>query len=138
AAKVHLERFVADAQGSTGPPRDHLVHAHTRLLEIALRADDPFAEEFHRGVGLFLLVKEQDGDAGRDEGLCEEMLCKAMKALCQGRELGRGAPRAGLYLAEVYDRMGNRRAAEAERAAARGGVVAGALTPVERKGVLFP
>src|SRR5262245_25476720 len=114
AARVHFERFVADAQRSTGPPRDHLVHAHTRLLEIALRADDPFAEEFHRGVGLLLLVKEQDNSAERDEAFCEEMLCQSMKALRQAKELKPADTRTRVYLAEVYDRTGNRRAAEAE------------------------
>src|SRR5262245_24100082 len=36
-AKAHYERFVADAQSATGPPRGHLVTAHTRLMEIAQR-----------------------------------------------------------------------------------------------------
>ncbi|MBN9524248.1 hypothetical protein J0H58_38005, partial [bacterium] len=45
-ARVHFERFVADAQDATGPVRGHLVHCHTRLMEIARAADDPGAEAF--------------------------------------------------------------------------------------------
>src|SRR5438105_1386525 len=32
AARVHYERFVTDVGRATGAPRDHLVHAHTRLM----------------------------------------------------------------------------------------------------------
>ena len=54
------------------------------------------------------------------------MLCKALKALGEAKEL-KPIGRAGLraYLAEAYDRSGNRRAAEAERAANRTALRAG-------------
>jgi predicted Zn-dependent protease len=119
-ARRHFERFVADARTATGPPRAHRVHCHTRLMEIAQRADDRFAELFHRGAGLLLLVKEQDREpSNRDEDFCEEVLCKAMAALREAKEVRPADPRVRLYLADVYDRAGNRRAAEVERAAAR-------------------
>lgn len=132
AARVHFERFVAAAQAATGSPKDHLIHSHTRLMEIAQRADDRFGEVFHRGIGLLLLVKQQQHSAERDEAFCEEMLCQSMKALAEAKELKPGDARTRVYLAEVYDHMGNRRGAEVERTAARGGVAAGELTAVER------
>lgn len=131
-AKIHFERFAADAQTATGPPQDHLVHVHTRLMEIAQRTGDGFGVAYHRGVGLLLLLKEQDNTPGRDAGFCEQMLCQSLKALSRAKELEPGDPRPRVYLAEVYDRMGNRRAADAERAVARNGVVAGALTTTEQ------
>jgi predicted Zn-dependent protease len=135
-AKFHYERFVADAQ--SGPAlRPYLVPAHTKLMEIAQRADDRFGELFHRGVGLLLLVKEQDGAKDRDEVFCEEMLCKALRALLDAKELKPSDPRVRVYLAEVQERTGNRRAANAERAAARTGVVGGGLTPTERRPLLL-
>jgi hypothetical protein len=119
-AKRHFERFVADARTATGTPRAHRVHCHTRLMEIAQRADDRFAELFHRGAGLLLLVKEQDREpATHDENFREEVLCKAMAALREAKELRPADPRVRLLLADVYDRAGNRRAADVERAAAR-------------------
>jgi thioredoxin-like negative regulator of GroEL len=136
-AKAHYERFVADAQRATGAPRNHLVTAHTRLMEIAQRADDRFAEAFHRGVGLLLLSKEQEKLADGDPAFGEEMLCKAIKALAEARELNPSDARARVYLAEAYERSGNARAAEAERAAARNALVPGQLTSAERGRVML-
>ena len=78
-ARVHYARFVADAQGGPAALRPHLVTAHIKMMEIAQRSGDRFNELFHRGVGLLLLVKEQDGTADRDPEFCEEMLCKALR-----------------------------------------------------------
>ncbi len=130
AAKVHFERFAIDAQRSAGPLKKHLVSVHTRLMEIAQRNDDHTAEVFHRGVGLLLLVEEQDRLADRDDGFCEEMLCKAMKALAEAKELNPGDGQVRLRLAEVYDRMGNRRAADVERNVARIAVTPTGLGPI--------
>jgi predicted Zn-dependent protease len=132
-AKFHFEQFVADAQAGPAALRAYLVHCHTRLMEIGRLAGDRFAELFHRGVGLLLLVKEQDGVKDRDEQFCEEMLCKAIRALSEAKGLKPGDPRVRAYLAEAHDRAGNRRAANAERVAARSGVVAGELTAAERR-----
>jgi hypothetical protein len=106
-------------------------------MELAQHSEDPFGELFHRGVGLLLLVKQEDAAGDRDEPFCEEMLCKALRALADAKELKPGDPRVRVYLAEALDRTGNRRAANAERAAARGGVVSGELTTGERRSVLL-
>jgi hypothetical protein len=128
-AKVHYERFVADARKATGAAKDLLVHVHTRLMEIGQRTDDHFAESFHRGVGLLLLVKSEDGKPDRDAEFCEEMLCKSLKALVEAKELNPDEARLRVVLAEVYERTGNRRAADVERAAARNAVVPIGLEP---------
>jgi hypothetical protein len=135
-AKVHMERFVADAQTTKGPVHDYLVHAHTRLMEIAQRADDSFGELFHRGVGLLILVQDQDSKPDRDEDFCEEMLCKALRALNAAKEQNSEDPRVRVYLAEVYERMGNRRASSIERSSSRNRFVPGELTPGERSLIL--
>jgi Tfp pilus assembly protein PilF len=123
-AKFHYERFVADAQGMSALGA-HIVTGHIKLMEIAQRSGDKFGELYHRGAGLLLLVKEQDGAQDRDEGFCEEMLCKALRALTDAKELKPTDPRVQARLAEVYDRAGSRRAANAERAAARESVTGG-------------
>jgi len=114
-ARAHYERFIADASTTTGPARKQLVSVHTRLMEIAQRADDRFGELFHRGVGLLLLTKEQGKLADGDPAFGEEILCKAMKALIEAKELNASDTRVRVYLAEAYERMGNVRAADAER-----------------------
>ncbi|MBA4066474.1 MAG: hypothetical protein C0501_22740 [Isosphaera sp.] len=129
AARVHFERFAADAARAAGPTRGRLVHAHTQLMGIARRADDRFAEAFHRGAGLLLLVEGEDGKADRDDGFCEEMLCKAVEALGEAKGLRPGDPRPPALLADAHDRAGNRRAAAAERAAARAALVPAGRPP---------
>jgi predicted Zn-dependent protease len=123
AARVHFERFAADAARAAGPVRGRLVHAHTQLMGIAQRAEDRFAEALHRGAGLLRLVEGEDGKPDRDDGFCEEMLCKAVGALAEAKGLRPGDPRPRALLADAHDRAGNRRAADAERAAARAAVV---------------
>lgn len=135
-AKFQYERFAADAQESPAL-QPHLVTAHIKLMEIAQRRNDRFGELFHRGVGLLLLVKEQDNMKDRDEVFCEEMLCKSLRALLDAKELKPRDPRVRVYLAEVHARAGNPHAADAERVGARTSVVSGELTPTERQPVLF-
>ncbi|MBX9583456.1 MAG: hypothetical protein K2X87_24410 [Gemmataceae bacterium] len=125
-ARAEFERFVADAQAAGGPPGKHLVHCHTRLMEIGRRADDRFAERFHKGVGLLRL----SADLGPDES-AEGALCQALKALTEAKDLRPADPRVHLYLADAYGMTGNRRAAEVARAVARDRAAPGSLTPAE-------
>jgi hypothetical protein len=135
-ARFHFEAFVADAQAATGPARAHLVHCHTRLMEIGQRADDRHAEALHRGIGLLLLVRDQDADPkARDEGFREQTLCRAVRALTDAKELRPTDPRPLVYLAEAHDRAGNRRAADAARSAARTLNTPGSLTAAESRRV---
>jgi hypothetical protein len=136
-AKFHYERFVAEAQSGPATLRPHLVTAHTKLMEIAQHRNDRFGELFHRGVGLLLLVKQMDATPDRDDPFCEEMLCKSLRALSEAKELKPGDPRVRLYLAEVLERTGNKRAAGAERSATRTSVTSGELTASERRPLLL-
>lgn len=120
-ARRHYERFVREADGAALRPP--VVAAHIKLMELAQGAGDRFAETHHRGAGLLLLVKGQDGEKDRDATFCEELTCKALRALIEAKELRPTDPRTRALLAEAYERVGGRRAANAERAAARGDVV---------------
>ncbi|MBY0459772.1 MAG: hypothetical protein K2V38_20830, partial [Gemmataceae bacterium] len=114
-----------------------VVTAHIQLRQLATAAGDPFGEAFHRGVGLLLLVKEQDGRPDRDPVFCEEMLCKSLRALGEAKDCRPADPRVRIHLAEVYDRAGSARAGDSERRATRGDVAPGVLTPAERKALLL-
>jgi predicted Zn-dependent protease len=120
-ARRHYEAFVCAAEGAALWPQ--VVTAHIKLMTLAEQAGDRFAETHHRGAGLLLLVKGQDGAADRDPAFCEELTCKALRALQEAKELKPTDPRTRALLAEAYERVGGRRAAGAERAAARGDVV---------------
>ena len=130
-AKFHFDTFVADAQSATGPVKAHLVHCHTRLMEIGGRADDRYTEMLHRGIGLLILVRDTEGE---DE-FREEMLCKAIKAFLEAAAEKPTDARVQLYLADAHDLAGNRRGADAARAAAKAFATPGALTPAESRRV---
>ena len=137
-ARAHYERFAADAQSATGPVRNQLISAHTRLMEIAQRADDRFGELFHRGVGLLLLAREQEKLPPReaDPAFAEEMTCKALAALREAKELKPSDARTRAYLVEALKRCGSHRAAGAERTAMRQVLIPGQLTESERRNCL--
>jgi tetratricopeptide (TPR) repeat protein len=133
-AQAHYERFIADAESSTGPPRKHLVHCHTRLMEIARINDDRFAELLHRGIGLVRLTRQ----AIEDPEISEEILCQAIRALKEAQQERPTDPRVHVYLAEAFERAGNRRAAEVCRGAARNFALPGLLTAKEAHDLAAP
>jgi hypothetical protein len=130
-AAGQFERFITAAQPMTGPPRAHLVHCHTRLMAIAEAKGDGYREHLHRGIGLLLLVREWDADPARhDEGMATSTLAQAAAALREARADRPADPRANLYLADVYARLGQPGPAKAAVRAAKAGVPVG-LTPAE-------
>ena len=134
-SRGEFERVVGTAQhAKSGPARRHLVHCHTRLMEIAQTEDDAFAEQLHRGIGLWLLVREWDADPERrDETAAEQTLAKAASALRKAKEEKSGEARANLYLSLVLDRLGQPGAANSARRAARVALPDATLTPWERE-----
>lgn len=125
-ARLHYERFVTEAEGAALRPQ--IVAGHIKLMGMAQQSGDRFAELLHRGAGLLLLVADQDRATDRDPVFCEEMTCKALRALTDAKELKPNDPRPRVLLADALERVGSRQGANAERAAARSGV-----TPEGRK-----
>lgn len=137
-ARVHLERFAADARECKRPLWAQRIEAHTRLMDLAAQDDDPFAESLHRGLGLLVLVEQQDADPERDEAFREQVLCKAVKSLNEAKRMNPDDARVHLALAEVFTRMGNTRAADVERRAARNVTRPGSLAPSEQRRLAIP
>lgn len=116
-AREQFERFTRQACGTSGAAGQHLVHAHTRLMEIAEAGGDTFGEQLHRGIAMVLLVRKWDAEPPVDGGqLAESTLAQAGRALREAERRKSADPRAAVYLAEVYERLGQPGAA---RAAAR-------------------
>ncbi|OWK46657.1 hypothetical protein [Fimbriiglobus ruber] len=133
-ARVEYERFVVDAQLVSGPANQHLIHCHTRLMEIAETTDHAFDEQLHRGIGLLLLVKRWDSDPARRDGVAgEQTLAKALTALRAAKDEQPHDPRVNLYVAETLDRLGQASAARAAYRVARAGLPDPAVTPAERE-----
>ena len=118
-SRLHFERYVRDADGTTGQSQKHLVHCHTRLMEIAQQKDDSFGESLHRGIGLVLMVRQWDASVEPvDRKMTEKTLSNAAAALRAAVQRRPTDPRGFAYLSEVYSHLGQQSAA---RAAARRG-----------------
>jgi Tfp pilus assembly protein PilF len=113
-SRSHFERYVRDADGMSGQAGKHLVHCHTRLMEIAQRSDDEYREALHRGIGLVLLVRQWETEPPTDgPPLTEPTLANAAAALREATRVRPTDPRGFMYLSEVYARLGQHSAARA-------------------------
>src|SRR5207245_2854640 len=101
-ARTEVDRFVADAQFA-GLDVNRLVHAHTRLMAIATRESDAYAEHLHRGIGLYVLALQ---NAPTDEAAAESLFCKAAGELTLALRAKPDAARAHWYLHLVWTRLG--------------------------------
>jgi tetratricopeptide (TPR) repeat protein len=109
-ARTQFARFVQDADRLGGTAaKQHRVHAHTRLMELAQELNDPAAEARHRGVGLVLLAEPWE----RDTTEWETTMSQAVVVLRQATELQPDDAVAWYYLAVAQERMGQPAAAEA-------------------------
>jgi tetratricopeptide (TPR) repeat protein len=111
-ARVEFERFVADAQDEGGPAADHIIHCHSRLMQIAEDSDDAYGEHLHRGIGLYLLAREREKLPDPDNELpVEGLLCRAAAELTLARVECSDEARACWYLYEVWQHLGQQRPA---------------------------
>lgn len=105
-AQAEFERYVAAAQDDEGAAR-HVIHCHSRLMEIAEECEDGYAEHLHRGIGLYLLAREREALPDPDEALpVEALLCKAAAELSLARRERGGEARPCWYLHEVWSHLG--------------------------------
>lgn len=111
-ARLHFERFIADAQEQGEPATKQLIHSHSRLLEIAEACEDEYAEHLHRGIGLFLLANERSSLPDPSGILpTEGLLCKAAGELTLARMERPDEARPCWYLFEVWSRLPLRQSA---------------------------
>lgn len=106
-ARAEFERFVADAQNEGGVAAKHLIHCHSRLMEIAEENEDGYAEHLHRGIGLYLLARERETLPDPEEELpVEGLLCRAAAELTLARQERADEAQPYWYLYEVWSRLG--------------------------------
>ncbi len=137
-AADQFERAVRYEQDEVVPDLGHLVHCHTRLVEIAEALDDDYRAHLHRGIALILLARERArlASAGADgaDGApsAEALLCKATAELSQARALRPGEARACWYLSGAWRQLGQSQPAGRWLAEARRHAPFADLTPAER------
>ena len=114
-AQHQFECFIADAQESTGPAKKHVLHCHTRLMEIALDRDDAYSEHLHRGIGMVLLARQLEAgmnSADVEPGFRERLLCKSVAELTKAKKLRPDEPRPHYYLVEAFTKLDQPRSAD--------------------------
>jgi predicted Zn-dependent protease len=135
-AQDQFERFTAEAQERGGPAAKHVLHCHTRLMEIAQRRDDEYGEHLHRGIGMVLLARRLDAAEAKEEAtpaFRERLLCRASAELTTAGKLRLDEPRPHWYLREVWSRLEQSRPAERELAKAKALATLMPLPPAEQK-----
>jgi tetratricopeptide (TPR) repeat protein len=138
AARTQFERFIADVQDHAVLARQHLVHCHSRLMEIAEGEEDAYGEHLHRGIGLYLLACRRAELGGVEGGLTAEgLLCKSAAELTLARLERPGEARPYWYLYEVWTQLGQRQPAGRCLRAARAALPLSYLTPAEQRGLFL-
>jgi tetratricopeptide (TPR) repeat protein len=133
-ARVQFERFVADVQDHETLARQHLVHCHSRLMEIAEGAEDEYAEHLHRGIGLYLLgcQRARLGEA-EEMPSAEGLLCKAAGELTVARLRRPEEARPWWYLYAVWTELAQQQPASRCLRAAAAAAPLSYLTPAEQR-----
>ena len=133
-ARTQFERFVVDAQETGRPATKSLLHGHSRLVEIAERADEAYEEHLHRGIGLVLLARARAELIGDEEDpMQESLLCKAAGELTLALQERSDEARPCWYLHEVWSALGQRSLATRWLRDARAAAPFSYLTPTERR-----
>jgi tetratricopeptide (TPR) repeat protein len=134
-ARRQYERFVADAQEVPPLAAKHLIHCHSRLMEIAEAEGDEYAEHLHRGIGLYLLACEQLALAPEAGPSVEGALCRAAGELTLARVQRRDEARPSWYLYQVWNRLDQRRPALRHLREADASAPFSYLTATEKQGL---
>jgi tetratricopeptide (TPR) repeat protein len=132
-ASEHFERFVADVQSRPELAEEHLIHCHSKLMEIAEGQEDEYGEHLHRGIGLYLLARQRQllGEGGAEMS-AEGMLCKAAGELAMAIHGRPAEARPCWYLSAVWTELAQRRPAARWLHAAREAAPFSYMTPAER------
>jgi tetratricopeptide (TPR) repeat protein len=134
-ARRHLERFAADVQDQPRLAAEHLVHCHSRLMEIAQGDGDAYGEHLHRGIGLYRLALEREGVSEAKGLSVEGLLFQAAAELVLARRDRPDEARPCWYLHQVWSRLAQRQPATRWLRAAEAAAPFSALTPAERCGL---
>lgn len=106
-AQLLFDRFIQEGQlVELELPR--LVHGHTRLMAIAEKLGDKYAEHVHRGIGLFWLAQQA---SVAEDVASERYLCAAAGELARAERLHPDRARPHWYRYRVWQQLGQTAAA---------------------------
>jgi tetratricopeptide (TPR) repeat protein len=134
-AREQFEHFVADVQDVPALASRHLIHCHSRLMEIAEAEGNEYNEHLNRGIGLFLLACERVclTDLDEKELGAESLLCRAAGELTLARMERPDEARPCWYLYSVWSRLAQRQPAVRYLRRADAAAPFSYLTPAEKR-----
>jgi hypothetical protein len=134
AARLQFERCIVDLQEGGEIEAEKLIHCEARLVKLAEILQDEYAENLHRGIGLYLLACQRATMPNtEEEPAAEGLLFKAAREL---RAAGAERPeeaRPCWYLHKVWSRLAQQQPAERWLRAAADAAAFTDLTPAERR-----
>lgn len=101
-ARDEFERFAAVAQERGEGLLPLLVHAHSRLLELAEGREDDYQMHLQRGLGLYWLARRSSGDSQDAELPAEGLYFKAAAELIRAHHLRPEEARPCWYLYLIW------------------------------------
>jgi tetratricopeptide (TPR) repeat protein len=109
----HFQECVALSQELGDPAYSYLIHAHSRLVDIAEAEQNVFAEHLHRGLGLYELAchRAKVNDVGKEPSVAD-ILGRAALSLQDARNEDPNAARPHWYLHLIWSRLGQHQAAK--------------------------
>jgi Flp pilus assembly protein TadD len=107
----HLERILEDGQADPARHRELRITCHTRLMQMAQDEPNEFAESYHRGMGLLLVVEGWEEEHGVDRVLVERTLTQALTSFRTALESRPDDARLNLAVGDVLTRLGQPSAA---------------------------
>jgi tetratricopeptide (TPR) repeat protein len=111
-ARAQFARFTVEAQ-ETGDAPSRMIHAVSRLMEIAAGESDAYEEHLNRGIGLYLLACRRAVLADPDGDLpASGLLWKAVCELRLAHELRPGEARPCWYLYSTWRALGQHQPAQ--------------------------
>lgn len=135
-AHDQFEKFIADAQDDEELASKHLIHCHSRLMEIAEAEADVYEEHLHRGIGLYWLAWQRAQLGEEEAGLdVESLLCRAAGELALAQMRRPEEARPCWYLHEVWSMLAQSQPASRWLVAAQSSAPFTYLTPVEKRGL---
>lgn len=137
-ARGQFEHAIRQEQEQPEPDLKHLVHCHTRLLEIGDALGDPYLTRLHRGIALVLLARRCTGLANAPgTPSVEALLCKAAAELKQAQALRPDEAQPCWYLHVAWRQLGQHEPARRWLAAAQQHAADSELTPAEQRDLLL-
>jgi hypothetical protein len=133
-ARTELEGLVADLQDQERAGDEHIIHCHSRLMQLAEKSDDFYDEHLHRGIGLYLLSRQRGLLSSDPEMDCPQaLLCKAAAELIQASRMRPDEARPHYYLHRVWSGLMQSQPSRRSLLAAEDAAPFSYLTPSEQR-----